>query len=104
NESVKAAHEISGYVGSEVCAQCHAPLASKYSRTDMGRSMSETTASLLEKMPNAVSVADDRIQKRFDLYAEGGKLFQSEYARGPDGKEDFRETHGLDWIIGSAGK
>jgi hypothetical protein len=101
NESVKSEHGISGYVGSKVCAQCHAPIASKYSRTDMGRSMSEITASLLEKIPNSVSVADDRIQKHFDLYAEGGKLFQSEYAKGADGKEAFRETHEVDWIIGS---
>ncbi|MGC2726120.1 MAG: hypothetical protein WA224_19330, partial [Candidatus Acidiferrales bacterium] len=25
-----------GYVGSRVCAQCHAPISNKYSRTDMG--------------------------------------------------------------------
>jgi hypothetical protein len=101
SENVKAGHETGGYVGSKVCAQCHAPIASKYSRTDMGRSMSEITASLLEKIPNSASLVDDRFHKHFDLHVEGGKLFQSEYERGPDGKEAFRETHELDWIIGS---
>ena len=92
---------VNAYVGSKVCAQCHAPIASKYSRTDMGRSMSEITTSLLEKIPNAASLVDDRLQKHFNLYVEHGKLFQSEYENGPDGEEVFRETHEVNWIIGS---
>lgn len=52
-----------GYVGSKVCAQCHAPVASKYFRTDMGRSMSEITPKLLEQIPTAASVVDDRIHR-----------------------------------------
>ena len=92
---------VNAYVGSKVCAQCHAPIASKYSRTDMGRSMSEITASLLEKIPNSASLVDERLQKHFDLYVEDGKLFQSEYEKGPDGNEVFRETHEVNWIIGS---
>ncbi len=101
NQSAGPEHGIGGYVGSKVCAQCHAPIANKYSRTDMGRSMSEVTASLLEKIPNSASLFDDRLQKHFDLYVEDGKLLQSEYERSPDGKETLRETHPVDWIIGS---
>ena len=99
NQNVKG--EPGGYVGSKVCAQCHAPIANKYSRTDMGRSMSEITTSLLEKIPNSASVVDDRTQKHFGLYLENGELFQSEYEKDPDGKEAFRETHQVKWIIGS---
>jgi hypothetical protein len=99
NQNVNGDH--GGYVGSKVCAQCHAPIASRYSRTDMGRSMSEVTASLLEKIPNSASLVDDRLQKHYDLYVEDGKLFQSEYEKSPDGKEAFRETHEVNWIIGS---
>ena len=90
-----------GYVGSKVCAQCHAPIASKYFRTDMGRSMSEITPTLLEKIPTAASVVDDRIHRHFDVRADDGKLLQSEYEIGKDGNEVFRETHPVDWIIGS---
>ena len=100
-QSASPEHGIGGYVGSKVCAQCHAPIANKYSRTDMGRSMSEVTASLLEKIPNSASLFDDRLQKHFDLYVEDGKLVQSEYERIPGGKETLRETHPVDWIIGS---
>jgi hypothetical protein len=101
NESAKAETGTGGYVGSKVCAQCHAPIASKYSRTDMGRSMAEITPSLLEKIPHSASLVDDRLHRHFDLYVEDEKLFQSEYEKGPDGKEAFRETHKVDWIIGS---
>src|SRR5580700_1829622 len=100
-QSASPEHGIGGYVGSKVCAQCHAPIANKYSRTDMGRSMSEVTASLLEKIPNSASLFDDRLQKHFDLYVEGGKLLQSEYERSSESKETLRETHPVDWIIGS---
>jgi Tetratricopeptide repeat len=101
SEDVKPEHEIGGYVGSKACAQCHAPIASNYSRTDMGRSMSEITASLLEKIPNSASIVDDRLMRHFGVYVEDGKLFQSEYEKAPDGKEAFRETHAVNWIIGS---
>lgn len=99
NQNVNGDH--GRYVGSKVCAQCHAPIASNYSRTDMGRSMSEITASLLETIPNSASLVDDRLKKHFDLYVEDGRLFQSEYEKSPDGKETFRETHEVNWIIGS---
>jgi hypothetical protein len=91
----------SGYVGSKVCAQCHAPISSKYSRTDMGRSMSEITPSLLEEIPTSASVVDERLRRHFDVHAEDGKLFQSEFEQTEDGEEAFRETHTVDWIIGS---
>ena len=90
-----------GYVGSRVCAQCHAPISNKYSRTDMGRSMSEITPALLEKIPTSTSIFDERTNRHFDVHAEEGKLFQSEYEIGEGGKEVFRETHAVDWLIGS---
>jgi hypothetical protein len=95
------APNTTGYLGSKVCAQCHAPIANKYSRTDMGRSMSEITPTLLGKIPTAASVVDDRLHRHFDVRAEDGRLLQSEYEIGEDGKEVFRETYPVDWIIGS---
>ena len=90
-----------GYVGSRVCAQCHAPIWNKYARTDMGRSMSEITPALLQKIPTSASIFDDRTHRHFDVHAENEKLFQSEYEIGEGGKEVYRETHPVDWIIGS---
>ena len=63
--------------------------------------MSEITPALLEKIPTAASVVDERIHRHFDVRDEDGKLLQSEYEIGNDGKEVFRETHPVEWIIGS---
>jgi Tetratricopeptide repeat len=95
------APNATGYVGSKICAQCHAPIANKYSRTDMGRSMSEITPMLLGKIPTAASVVGDQLHRHFDVRAEDGRLLQSEYEIGEDGKAVFRETYPVDWIIGS---
>jgi len=67
----------------------------------MGRSMSPIAPSLLERIPTSASVSDDRIHRRFTLHAENGKLFQSEFETAPGGQESFRETHEVNWIIGS---
>jgi Tetratricopeptide repeat len=67
----------------------------------MGRSMSEITPSLLERIPASASIVDDRLRRHFDVHAEDGKLFQSEYEIGEGGQEVFRETRPVDWIIGS---
>ncbi|MFZ0885463.1 MAG: tetratricopeptide repeat protein [Candidatus Acidiferrales bacterium] len=67
----------------------------------MGRSMSEITAALLEKIPTSASLFDERTHRHFDVHAEDGRLFQSEYEIGEGGKEVFRETHPVDWLIGS---
>src|ERR1700730_17722168 len=67
----------------------------------MGRSMAEITPMLLEKIPTAASVVGDQLHRHFDVRAEDGRLLQSEYEIGEDGKAVFRETYPVDWIIGS---
>jgi hypothetical protein len=90
-----------GYVGSKVCSRCHLPIYKTYSQTDMGRSMSSVTPALLAKIPNLATVHDPRSKRQFDVVVRDGALFQSEYEIGGDGKEIFRDTHRIDWIIGS---
>jgi hypothetical protein len=91
----------SGKVGSRVCAQCHPSIYESFSRTDMGRSMSEITPTLLGRMPTSASIFDPRLNRHFEIFARDGNLYQSEYATTADGKDVFRETHRLDWVIGS---
>jgi hypothetical protein len=90
-----------GYVGSQVCGKCHPSIYQSFSRTDMGRSMSEITPSLLERLPTSAHIFDPRLNRHFDLYARDGSLYQSEYETNSEGKEVFRETQKLEWIIGS---
>ena len=90
-----------GYVGSRVCSQCHRSIYETFSRTDMGRSMSEITPAFLERMPTSASIFDPRLNRHFEISARDNNLYQSEYETKSDGKDVFRETLKLDWIIGS---
>jgi hypothetical protein len=90
-----------GYVGAAVCAQCHPGIYASFSRTDMGRSMSEITPSLLEKVPASASVFDSGLNRHFETYVRDRNLYQSEYETAADGHEVFRETRKVEWLIGS---
>jgi hypothetical protein len=90
-----------GYVGSRACSQCHRSIYESFSRTDMGRSMSEITPALLERIPPSASIFDSTLNRHFEISARENNLYQSEYETKSDGEDVFRETRKLDWIIGS---
>lgn len=90
-----------GYVGSKVCAKCHPSIYESFLRTDMGRSMSEITPGLLESIPTSANIFDPKINRHFEIFARDGNLYQSEYETTGGGKDVFRETRKLEWIIGS---
>jgi len=47
------------------------------------------------------SVEDPSNNLKFEVLAADGKLYQSEHGTGPDGKEVFRDTREISWIIGA---
>jgi predicted negative regulator of RcsB-dependent stress response len=97
----QSARADAGYVGSRACAKCHPSIYESFLRTDMGRSMSEITPALLERIPSSASIFDPKLNRHFEVYARDGHLYQSEYATSADGKDVFRETRKVEWIIGS---
>jgi hypothetical protein len=97
----RAATTTGGYVGSKVCAPCHQQIYASYSRTDMGRSMSTVTAAILKQLPNSASVFDAQLNRHFSISVHNGQLFQSEWETGEDGKDIFRKTERIDWIMGA---
>jgi hemin uptake protein HemP len=90
-----------GYVGSKVCAECHGAIYSKFSQTDMGRSMSLASPKLLETFPNSAHIFEAKLNRHFDVFVNEGNLYQADYEIGVDGKELFRDTQKVEWIIGS---
>ena len=90
-----------GYVGSKVCSTCHPSIYESFMRTDMGRSMSEITPALLERIPASGSIFDPKLNRHFDTFVRDGNLYQKEYETAADGKDVFRETQKIEWIIGS---
>src|SRR5580692_10563865 len=90
-----------GYVGSRVCLQCHRSIYESFSRTDMGRSMSEITPAIFERIPTSINIFDSRLNRHFAISAHDNNLYQSEYETNAGGNDVFRETRKLEWIIGS---
>jgi len=91
----------SEYAGSEACAQCHKEIYTQFSRTGMGRSMSRVTPALLKTLHASGSVEDKNPNLRLEVYARDGKLYQTQYETGGDGKEVFRDTREVEWIVGA---
>jgi predicted CXXCH cytochrome family protein len=89
------------YVGSKLCAQCHQLIYNSFSRTDMGRSMSTVTPAVLKELPNSASLFNPQQNRHFNVFVKDGHLYQSEWEVGESGKEIFRETERVEWIIGA---
>jgi hypothetical protein len=90
-----------GYVGSQVCARCHAAIYRKFSQTSMGRSMSLVTPAFLDKTQSSTPNVQQRLNRRFEVYSRDGNLYQSESGTGSDGTESFRSAYQIEWIIGA---
>jgi hypothetical protein len=90
-----------GYVGSQACARCHLEIFKKFSQTSMGRSMSLVTPAFLASTPSTASYFHQRLNRRFEVYSQDGKLYQSESGTGAGEKESFRDVHQIEWIIGA---
>jgi Tetratricopeptide repeat len=89
------------FVGSRSCVPCHQEIYDKYVKTSMGHSMRRVTPELLANLATSGSSYDEKLNQHFEVFAQEGKLFQSQYATEAAGNEIFRETHEIEWIIGS---
>lgn len=48
-----------------------------------------------------LTLYDQRLDRHFEVRLEGTDLYESEYQTEPGGKDLFRDTRKVDWIIGS---
>ena len=101
NSISTAAGSSDGYIGSAACAHCHSDIYSSFTRTRMGRSLTPVTPAALKTLSLPGSTYSANIDRHFDVFQKSGQLFQSEYQTGADGKEVFRNTQQLEWIIGA---
>ena len=92
---------VSEYTGSAACAQCHKQVYEQFSRTSMGRSMAQVTPALLKALHTSGSVADRNTNLGLEVYSRDGKLYQTQYETSGDGKEVFRDTREVEWIVGA---
>jgi predicted CXXCH cytochrome family protein len=90
-----------GYVGSAACSRCHLGIANTFAKASMGHSLTAITPDFLKTLPVPANYYDPKSNHHFEVHAENGKLTQSEFAAGADGKEVFRSTHEMGWIVGT---
>ena len=67
----------------------------------MGHSLTVVTPDFLKTLPLPASFYDTKSNHHFDAHAEDGKLYQSEFETDAEGKDVFRNTHEIGWIIGT---
>jgi predicted CXXCH cytochrome family protein len=85
------------YVGSKVCAGCHASMYAHYRRPAMGRSATLPSSSLVSE---PITVHNDGLNRDFRVYREGGDLYQSE-SESSGGQLVFESKHKIEYAIGS---
>ena len=89
------------FVGSKICAQCHQDVYEEFTKTDMGRSMRTTLPSDLEKVPQPVKVLAKELNRYFEVFRQNSDLYESEYQLDENGREVFRTTRKVEFIVGS---
>lgn len=90
------------YVGSETCRACHSAIYETYSRTDMARTTFAPNQLVdLGWLTKPVDVFNARHNLHYQIYARDAKVFQSEYSLDEQGKELFRHTEELAYVIGT---
>ena len=67
----------------------------------MGRSISNITPALLRQLHIPATYYDRRLNRHYEVYVRDGKLYESEFETGAAGKDTFRDTHQLKWIVGA---
>jgi hypothetical protein len=90
------------FVGSEVCASCHAGIFNEFRQTQMGRSMiAGNQSSFVASLPLPAKVYDKDTGQYFEVLRRDGHLYQSQYALDEDGRELSRQTWKIDYVIGA---
>ena len=89
------------YVGSRACEPCHHDIYESFSKTAMGRSLVAVSTGLVQGLPLPASVPIKELNQHLDVFTRDGKLYQSQYQMDADGKQIFRDTQQIAWIIGS---
>jgi hypothetical protein len=94
-----------GYVGSKACAaaSCHEDIARAYPTIPMGHSMAlANIPAELARAPQPVMVFNEANKHYYEVYQEGGELYQSAYELDKKGRKIYRIAHEIDWVVGSA--
>ena len=89
-------------MGSNVCKGCHLVIYQNFSRTEMGNSTSLPNRLLdLGWLSQPVDIFNEKHNRHYQVFARDGKVYQSEYGLDDKGKETFRHTEELAYVVGT---
>ena len=91
------------FVGSKSCAAsgCHEALCRDYSWVPMGNSMAPANApSELARVPNTITVYNQKLDRYFQVTRQGSDLYQTEYQLDELGNKVFTATQKLEYVVG----
>jgi len=90
------------YVGSDKCKSCHATIYAQYARTAMGQSTS-LPGKLVEMgwLTKPVEIFSEKQHRHYQVFTREGRVYQSEYGLDGQGKEIFRHTEELAYVVGT---
>ena len=90
------------YVGSRSCSGCHAEIYERYRGTAMGQSMALAgESSSLKRVQSPVTVFDQEQNRYFQVFCQGTDIFQSEYALDSEGRERYKRTEKIAYVMGA---
>lgn len=93
-----AAPSAGTYVGSRVCAACHMDIYRSYSRTAMGRSVTNIEPGAF---PTPATVSGDAFHRQYRVFVRDGALYQSETGLDETGRLLFETEAKLEYAVGS---
>ncbi len=89
---------VATYVGSRVCAACHMDIYRSYSRTAMGRSVTNIDSGAY---PAPATVSSDAFHRQYRVFVRDGALYQSETGFDEAGRQIFETEAKLEFAVGS---
>ena len=90
------------YVGSKICAGCHATIYQQFSHTDMAHSTSLPSKAIdFGWLTKPVDIFNEKHNRHYQIFARDSKIYQSEYGLDDEGKELFRHSEELAYLIGT---
>jgi hypothetical protein len=93
------------YVGSKACAApgCHEDIGRDYPATPMGHSMAPANSPAeLARVTQPATVFNEKNKRYYQVYQDGGNLYQSVYELDKKGHKVYKVSHKLDYVVGSA--
>jgi len=90
------------YAGSKMCKGCHSAIYQQYSRTDMAHS-TFMPGNILDMgwLDKPVDLYSNKVDRHYQVFARDSKVYQSEYGLDEQGREVFRHTEELAYMVGS---